>query len=233
MKSYAIVLAGGSGRRMGLERNKVFLKLRGVPAIVRAIAPFSGLCAGAVVVAAESELGEMRDLLHRYGLSRFASRVVAGGAERQHSVANGLRALPDNADCVLIHDGARALVTEDIIRCALESVEQHGSGVAAIPVTDTIKRAAPNGQVLETPDRSVLFAMQTPQGFRLPLIKKAHECAARDGFVGTDDAALLEHAGLPVYLCAGSRENIKLTTPVDVQLAELLLNAHAEKELGL
>lgn len=106
-----------------------------------------------------------------------------------------------------------------------------GSGIASVPVTDTIKRAAPDGLVLDTPDRSALRAMQTPQAFRVELIRKAHEIARRDGFWGTDDAALLEHAGMPVYLCEGSRENLKLTTPTDLMLAGLILAARAEKEL--
>ena len=221
MKSYAIILGGGSGRRMEADRNKVFLPLRGIPAIARAIAPFSALCAGAVVVAAAAEVEEMRAVIARCGLDRFVIRVVPGGAERQDSVRCGLDALPADAECVLIHDGARALVTEDVIRRAIESV----------PVTDTIKRAAPDGLVLDTPDRSALRAMQTPQAFRVELIRKAHEIARRDGFWGTDDAALLEHAGMPVYLCEGSRENLKLTTPTDLMLAGLILAARAEKEL--
>ena len=113
----------------------------------------------------------------------------------------------------------------------IESVEKRGSGIASVPVTDTIKRAAPDGLVLDTPDRSALRAMQTPQAFRVELIRKAHEIARRDGFLGTDDAALLEHAGMPVYLCEGSRENLKLTTPTDLMLAGLILAARAEKEL--
>ena len=231
MRCYAIVLGGGSGTRMQAETNKVFLPLRGVPVIVRAVAPFSALCAGAVVVAAKREVEEMQSLLSRFGLSRFVKAVVAGGAQRQDSVRNGLNALPEDAECALIHDGARALVTEDVIRRAIESVEKHDSGVAAVPVTDTIKRAAPDGLVLDTPDRSALRAMQTPQAFRVELIRKAHDIARRDGFWGTDDAALLEHAGMPVYLCEGSRENLKLTTPTDLMLAGLILAARAEKEL--
>lgn len=231
MKSYAVILGGGSGRRMESSVNKVFLPLRGIPAIIRSIAPFTALCAGAVVVAAEHELHDMQELLRRYGMDRFVRAVVPGGSERQHSVYNGLKALPEDAECVLIHDGARALVTEDVIRRAMASVEKNGSGIASIPVVDTIKRANDDGLVLETPDRSSLYAMQTPQAFRLPLILQAHERAQTDGFLGTDDASLLEHAGMPVYLSPGDRENLKLTTPIDLALAEVILNMRAEKEL--
>ena len=230
MSNYAIILGGGSGRRMGTDVNKIFLPLRGIPAIVRAIAPFTGFCAGAVVVAAADEVEDMRALLARYGMGRFVKAVVAGGSERQHSVYNGLQALPEDADCVLIHDGARALVTEDVISRALKSVEERGSGIAAIPVVDTVKRAAPDGLVQETPDRSTLYAIQTPQAFKLDVILSAHEKAREDGFLGTDDASLLEHAGIPVYLSAGDRENIKLTTPTDLELAEVILQIRSDEE---
>ncbi len=229
MKTCAIVLAGGSGARMGAEINKVFLPLRGVPAIVRAIAPFTGLCAGVVVVARAGEMDLMNATLRRYGLSGAVNAVVAGGGNRQASVASGLAALPADAEGVLIHDGARALVTEAVVRRALESLEAHGSGVSAVPVTDTVKRADAVGKVTETLDRSALFAMQTPQAFRVSDIRRAHGIAKADGFTATDDAALLEHAGMPVYLCEGSRENIKLTTLFDLGLAETILNRRDEE----
>jgi len=230
MKSYAVILGGGSGRRMGSDLNKIFLPLRGIPAIIRSIAPFTGLCAGAVVVAAPNEVEDMRALLARYGMDRFVKAVVPGGSERQHSVWNGLCALPQDVECVLIHDGARSLVTEEIIQRAMESVEQHGSGVAAVPVVDTIKRAAVDGLVLDTPERASLYAVQTPQAFRMELIMQAHLKAQEDQFLGTDDASLLEHAGMPVYLSEGSRENLKLTTPIDLELADLILSDRAERE---
>lgn len=229
MNAYAIVLGGGSGTRMGAERNKVLMPLRGVPAIVRAIAPFTGLCAGVVVVARADETELMQTVVRRFGLGRAVLAVVAGGEDRQASVQNGLAALPPDAQAVLIHDGARALVTEAIIRRTLESVEVHGSGVAAVPVTDTIKRATPDGVVAETLDRSQLYAMQTPQGFRLADIRRAHDAAQAAGYRATDDAALLEYIGLPVRLVEGSRENIKLTTPFDLRLAEAILAARDEE----
>lgn len=229
MITYAIVLGGGSGTRMGAEVNKVLLPLRGVPAIIRAIAPFTGLCAGVVVVARADETELMRQTLRRFGLSGAVLVVVPGGEDRQASVACGLAALPPDAEAVLIHDGARALVTEDVIRRAIESTEAHGSGVAAIAVTDTIKRADEQKRVVETLDRDALRAMQTPQAFRVADIRRAHEVAMRDGYRATDDAALLEHAGLPVYLSEGSLENIKLTTVFDLRLAEAILEARDEE----
>lgn len=221
--AYAILLAGGSGDRMGAGENKVFLRLRGIPAIVRALAPFSTLCDGVIVVARACDADEMRAVLQRYGMSRLTSAVVVGGEDRQASVANGLAAVPKDAKIVLVHDGARALVDESVIRRVLDSTSAYGTGVAALPVTDTVKRADADGVVLQTLERSELYAMQTPQGFRADWLIEAHAKALRDGFRATDDAALLEHAGRPVRLCAGSRDNIKLTTPFDLALADLIL----------
>ncbi|NLI20289.1 MAG: 2-C-methyl-D-erythritol 4-phosphate cytidylyltransferase [Clostridiales bacterium] len=232
MRTCAIVLGGGSGTRMGAGVNKVFLPIRGVPAIVRAVAPFSGLCDGIVVVARAEEAPLMEETLRRFGLGRAVTAVAIGGEDRQASVAAGLAAVPPDAHWVLVHDGARALVTEELIRRALRSAEEHGSGVASVAVSDTIKRAGTDGLVAETLDRETLRAMQTPQAFRAADLRRAHEIAARDSYRATDDAALLEHAGLPVYLCEGSRENIKLTTLLDLRLAEVLLAARDE-EAGL
>jgi 2-C-methyl-D-erythritol 4-phosphate cytidylyltransferase len=232
MNAYAIVLGGGTGTRMGIDLNKVLMPLRGIPAIVRAIAPFTGLCAGVVVVARAEELELMQATIRRYGLARAVLAVVAGGADRQASVDNGLAALPEGAQAVLIHDGARALVTEAVVSRVLHSVEAFGSGVAAVPVTDTIKRATAEGIVTETLERSQLYAMQTPQGFRVADIRAAHGAAAAAGHRATDDAALLEFVGLPVHLVEGSRENIKLTTPFDLCVAEAILTVRdGEAEL--
>ncbi len=229
MNAYAIVLGGGSGARMGGELSKVLLPIRGVPAIVRAIAPFTGLCAGVVVVAREADLPLMRAVVARFGLGRAVREVVAGGADRQASVARGLAAVPGDADVVLVHDGARALVTEAVVKRALDSALAYGSGVAAVPVQDTVKRAGADGMVLQTLDRSQLYAMQTPQAFRAADLRLAHGRAAQGGYTATDDAALLERVGLPVRLCEGDRENIKLTTPFDLRLAEAILAARDEE----
>ncbi len=233
MSTYAIILGGGSGTRMQGTENKVFLKIKGIPAIIRAIAPFTGFCKGIVVVAQESELEHMKVILTHYGMMRKVCAVVSGGKERQQSVYQGLQALPEDATKVLIHDGARMLITEKVIGDVIKSVESKGSGIASIPVTDTIKRADENGYVLKTIPRDDLFAMQTPQGFRVADIKKAHEQAIKDGFVATDDAAVMEHAGMPVCLCEGDKNNIKLTTKEDIQMAMLVLaNKEAEGELS-
>lgn len=230
MKAYAVILGGGSGSRMGAGQNKIFLSLEGVPAIVRAVRAFEGRCAGAVVVAREGEEDVLRGLMRRWDLDDFVLSVARGGDTRQASVYNGLTALPEDAELALIHDGARALVTGPVIDRALRSAAERGSGVAAVPITDTIKRAGGDGLVSETLNREELYAVQTPQAFRLPLLMEAHRRAMEEGFSGTDDASLLERAGMPVYLSPGDKENLKLTTPADLTFARAILASRREGE---
>ncbi len=229
-RAWAIVLAGGSGTRMAAKGNKVFLPLGGLPCILRTLAPFTALTEGVVLVCRTGEQEQIQQLLTRYGLAGKNIRLVFGGDTRQASVWAGLCAVPEDAESVLVHDGARPLVTVDIIRRVLQSVEKHGSGVAAIPETDTVKRADESGMVLETPRREGLYRMQTPQGFSSALLRRAHQQAQADGYLGTDDASLVERLGEKVYLCEGSPENLKLTTPLDVSLAELILQKRREEE---
>ncbi len=218
----AIVLAGGSGTRMGGGRNKILLPLGGVPAIARTLQAFQAADLPVVLVARENDMPALRALLTEYALPVLA--IVPGGDTRQASVRCGLNALPPDTRLVLVHDGARALVSPGLIERVLACAEARGSGVAALPVTDTVKRADSDARVLDTLPRNGLYAMQTPQGFMAKDLLLAHERAEQDGFIGTDDAALLEHIGLPVVLCEGERNNIKLTTPADIALAEALLH---------
>ncbi len=219
---YAIVLAGGSGSRMGAGRNKVLLPLGGEPVIVRSVRAFAGLTDGVVLVSRAQDLPDMRAAMDRAGLT---VTLAEGGDTRQDSVRNGLCALPADCDRVLIHDGARCLVDEGTIRRCMDSVEACGTGVAAIPAVDTVKMVTADEFVAATPDRSALRAVQTPQGFTLDLIRRAHENARQTGFLGTDDASLVEHMGHPVRLTLGDRRNIKLTTPEDMTMAEAFLKS--------
>ena len=214
MIAYAVLLCGGSGTRMGGEVNKTLLTIGGVPAIVRSFRAFTEETAGVVLVTRKGEEARFADALSACGCRPLA--IVAGGADRQASALNGLKALPGDAEAVLIHDGARPFVTREIIRRALQSVEAYGSGVAAVPARDTIKRADADGNVLETLDRSALWQMQTPQGFLVRDLLAAHETAPGRY---TDDAALMEAAGFPVRLTLGSPDNIKLTSPEDLKMA--------------
>ena len=218
---YAIILAGGSGSRMGTDKNKVLLELQHEPVIVRSVRAFSHLVNGIILVGRETDMPVLRYVMSEHGLP---VHIVVGGATRQDSVWNGLCALPEGCTHVLIHDGARCLVDEATIRRCMESAEQHGSGVAAIPSIDTIKEVNDEDIVTTTPDRNRLRAVQTPQAFPVDLIRSAHEAARGDGFMGTDDASLVERMGMPVRLTLGDRRNIKLTTPEDMKMAEAFLD---------
>ena len=217
---YAIILAGGSGSRMGAEKNKVLLEIQQEPVIVRSVRAFTNIVDGIILVGREEDLPALRDVMRDHQLPVC---IVPGGATRQDSVWNGLCALPADCTHVLIHDGARCLVDEATIRRCIASAEQHGSGVAAIPAIDTIKMVDAEEIVTATPDRSSLRAVQTPQAFPVELIRRAHENAREVGFLGTDDASLVERMGHPVHLTLGDRRNIKLTTPEDMKMAEAFL----------
>ncbi len=219
---YAIILAGGSGTRMESDRNKVLLTLQGEPVIVRSVRAFNGLVDGIVLVSREEDIPIMRSAMENAGQS---VAIVPGGVTRQDSVWQGLCALPQDCTHVLIHDGARCLVDEGTIRRCMASVEACGTGVAAIPAIDTIKQVDTDENVASTPERSALRAVQTPQGFHADLIRQAHIAAQTAGYLGTDDASLVERLGLPVRLTLGDRRNIKLTTPEDMKMADVFLGS--------
>ena len=221
MNVYAVILCGGSGTRMGASGNKTLLKTGGVPAIVRDFRAFAAVTDGIVLVARAGEEDVFAQTLADYGLKPYA--IVHGGEDRQASALCGLKALPADADIALIHDGARPFVTEAIIRRVIDSVKQCGSGVAAIPCRDTIKRADKDGSVLETLDRSTLWQMQTPQGFFVKDLLAAHASANAEKRRYTDDAALMEAAGHAVRLVLGSPDNIKLTSPEDLRMVNGML----------
>ena len=218
MSVWAILLSGGSGTRMGSAVNKTLLPLAGECALCRSLRTLRRHCDGVALVMRPCDEEAVRLALADSGLT--AERFAYGGSDRQASVYNGLQALPEDCDIVLVHDGARPLLDDDTVKSVIESVRLHGSGIASTPVTDTIKQAGSDGIVEATPDRSRLRAVQTPQGFKKDLLLRAHrEITERY----TDDAALVAALGEPVYLCAGSPKNIKLTTPEDKNMAEFAL----------
>ncbi|MBQ7785331.1 MAG: 2-C-methyl-D-erythritol 2,4-cyclodiphosphate synthase [Clostridia bacterium] len=219
----AVIVAAGRGSRMGLDRNKVLYSLCGEPIIVRTVRAFeeSGLFdGGIVVVTGACDMEEMKAMFAAVGLCVRA--VVEGGADRQESVCRGIAASDDNADIIAIHDGARPLVTREVIEATIRSAKTHGSGVAAVQLKDTVKRIDKTGCVVDTPRRDMLRAVQTPQTFDAKLIRQAHARFAQ-GERATDDAMLAEWMGHTVYLTEGDVENIKLTTPEDMLLAEQVL----------
>lgn len=220
----AVIVAAGKGTRMGLERNKVLYPVLGEPVIVRTVRAFAGsglFDGGVVVVASPCDMDDMRAMLAAGGVSVRA--IVPGGRDRQESVCRGVEACEPAADVIAIHDGARPLVTREVIGQTIESARRHGSGVAAVPLKDTVKRVDESGLVVETPRRDALRAVQTPQTFDAAKIRAAHARFADSAERATDDATLYEWMGECVHLTQGDAENIKLTTPEDMLLAEQVI----------
>lgn len=148
--------------------------------------------------------------------------LVVGGQTRQASVFNGLQSLPTDVDCVIVHDGVRPFVTDEIIFACIEAADEWGAAVAAVPVKDTIKVASADGFIVDTPDREKLWTVQTPQAFRASVLLDAHALAQREGVTATDDAMLVEQLGFKVKMVSGSDSNLKITTREDLIIAEAL-----------
>jgi 2-C-methyl-D-erythritol 4-phosphate cytidylyltransferase len=220
----AIIAAAGESRRMG-GIDKVFAPLGGKPALARVIETFQKcrLINQIVVVVSARNIEKCCQLVAE-GRWHKVSDVCAGGKRRQDSVAAGLKRLND-CQWVVIHDGARPLVTRELIKGGLEAAQETGAAVVAIPVTDTIKIAGDDRIVHQTPPRQNLWAVQTPQVFSLKIISRAYERV--EGEV-TDDASLVEGLGYKVKLYMGSYDNIKITSPHDLALAEVLLKKHGK-----
>ena len=216
--------AAGAGRRMKADRNKVLLELSGVPILLRTLRRFSAVPAVAelIVVVAKDEIAFVEGMLEKaQGLKPW--RVVQGGAERQYSIANGMAHLAADADIVLVHDAARPLIRRETIEELIRVVRAEGAGIVAVPEKNTIKIAAEDGTVAATPPRQTLWQVQTPQGFRKEILIEANRRAEADGFLGTDDASLVERIGVPVRIVHGEYSNIKVTTPEDMVVAEAIL----------
>ncbi|MBQ8697873.1 MAG: 2-C-methyl-D-erythritol 4-phosphate cytidylyltransferase [Schwartzia sp.] len=216
--------AAGEGRRMNAGKNKVLLELLGKPILVRTLLRFSE-CAAVddfVVVVGEEDVAQVSEALQTVaGLKPF--RVVAGGSERQYSVRNGLAALHPDAEIVLVHDAARPLVPLKTIEAVVAEAWRSGAAIAAVRAKNTIKIVRGDGVVESTPNRANLWEVQTPQGFRRDILEAAYRRADEDGFLGTDDAGLVERMGLPVRVVEGSDRNLKVTTPEDLWVAETFM----------
>ncbi|WP_294175513.1 2-C-methyl-D-erythritol 4-phosphate cytidylyltransferase [uncultured Selenomonas sp.] len=216
--------AAGAGRRMKADRNKVLLELSGVPILLRTLRRFSAVPAVAelIVVVAKDEIAFVEGMLEKaQGLKPW--RVVQGGAERQYSIANGMAHLAANADVVLVHDAARPLVSLAAIEAVIFAAREKGAAITAVRAKNTIKVVGEDGRVEATPARASLWEVQTPQGFRREILERAYEKAAQDGFLGTDDASLVERIGEAVFVVESDYGNLKITTPEDLWMAESLL----------
>lgn len=219
MKVAALVLAAGRGQRFGSALPKAYVPLLGKTLLQRSLETLAGVAEVdrlvPVVGAEDRAYHEAIDLGH---IDKLAQAVI-GGAERQDSVAAGLAALPEEIEWVAVHDAARCLVSCDEIERVIEAARETGAALLAIPARDTIKRVR-DGRVIETPDRSECWAAQTPQVFRVSLLREAIAKARADGVIGTDDAQLVERLGVAVRVVEGSPRNIKITVPGDLVVAE-------------
>ena len=234
-KVVAIVPAAGAGKRLGLGINKAFAILRGAPLIVHCLAMLARteLVSEAIVVLAPAEVDEGRTLLAGYQAEYFAAlpiKVVAGGKERQDSVANALAAVPADAAYIAVHDGARPFAGRAVFERTLAAAKEHGAAIAVVPVKNTIKVVDADGVVVDTPVRSTLVAVQTPQVFRAQLLKDAYAHLAAYPAVVTDDASVVELLGHKVVVAEGRYENIKITTPEDLVLADHFLEELQQEE---
>jgi 2-C-methyl-D-erythritol 4-phosphate cytidylyltransferase len=221
---YQVILpAAGMGKRMGAGKNKLFIELQGVPVFIHTLRIFNSdnHCQEIIMSVHPDDQGEMNDLIKEHQIEKKIT-FVSGGTERQHSVYNGLKKITADG-IVLVHDAARPFIQKDLIAELVESAENFGAAVVAVPVKDTIKKVA-NGMVMETVERSSLWAVQTPQAFRIPLLYKAHQHAEKMGYLGTDDASLVEYLGEKVAIVKGDYNNIKLTTPEDLSFANAILS---------
>ncbi|ASA24400.1 2-C-methyl-D-erythritol 4-phosphate cytidylyltransferase [Paenibacillus donghaensis] len=226
----AVIVAAGRGTRMGTAESKQYLLLQGKPIIVHTLEVFQQhpLISELVLVTGEDDIPRCREWVQTFGLDKVKA-IICGGAERQHSVHKGLMQL--KSEWVMVHDGVRPFVKPQEIVACYEAARRTGASVLAVPVKDTIKQVDNTGQVLSTPDRRSLWAIQTPQTFRLSALVAAYEAAEQDGFLGTDDSSLAERAGIAVSVVEGSYGNIKITTPEDLDFAEFTERNRGERQI--
>ena len=219
-----VIVSAGRGSRMKADINKQFLKLQNKEVIAHTIDKFyNNENIGEIIVVVREDEAEFFkiNIIEKYGYKNI--KIAFGGSERQDSVYNGLKMVDENCKIVLIHDGARPFVNNETIDSAIESAKENKCVIVGVPVKDTIKVIDENNNVCDTPDRSTLWSIQTPQVFDYSLIMKAHEKAREDNYYGTDDSMLMEYYGYNVKVIEGSYNNIKITTPEDLKIGEEIL----------
>ncbi|MCP4642828.1 MAG: 2-C-methyl-D-erythritol 4-phosphate cytidylyltransferase [bacterium] len=228
MTTQLVIPAAGMGVRLGSDSPKALVDLAGRPLLSHTLDRFrsQGLAEGAIVIVPPGRESQFRDALGDT-FPDAGLTFVPGGAERQQSVENGLAVLDPGCEVVVIHDAARPFVAPSSIQASIACAREHGAATVAIPSADTILVGDDDAFLVDTPDRRALWACQTPQTFRVSVIREAHARANAEGFEGTDDASLVRRAGAPVKLVMGTPLNFKITTPGDLALA------HAALEGGL
>lgn len=227
MKTTAVILGAGKGVRMKCAEPKQYLPLQRMPILSHSVKAFDA-CADVhaiILVVPPQDLSLCQEnIIAPLGLTK-PIQCVGGGHRRQESVKNALDVIQDREGIVAIHDGVRPFITPRQISECIAGAAETGACILAVPVSDTLKSVDGGSQrIAGTIKRSGLWLAQTPQAFRFDVLMKAHEFAQKDGFWGTDDAALVERMGVPVFVRPGSRRNIKITQPEDLELAQAILN---------
>ena len=220
-----IIAAAGNSTRYGTGKSKQFLILDNTPVLIKSIQAFEAIddVKEIIVTARKQDFDIIEDFIAQYGV-RKVKHIVEGGATRQDSIYAAVENVDEKADLVAVHDGARPLIKREVIESVIQKADEVDAAACAVPVKDTIKIIDSSGKIVTTPERDSLRAVQTPQIFRFSLYKEAIEKAASDGKQYTDDCQLVESMGYPVYLVDGDYENIKITTPDDLLVAEKFLS---------
>jgi 2-C-methyl-D-erythritol 4-phosphate cytidylyltransferase len=222
MTYQVIIPAAGQGKRMGAGKNKLLLELEGTPVFIHTLKVFEEdeLCEGMILAIHPQDEVEFRGLVTQHNLQKVL-RLVAGGKERQDSIYNALLTVESDG-IVLVHDAARPFVLKKQIHQIVETAQQTGAAIIGVPAKDTMKMVQ-GSVVVDTVERSSLWAVQTPQAFRISVLLEAYRQAERDQYIGTDDSSLVERISRPVTMVEGDYDNIKLTTPEDLFFAEAIL----------
>lgn len=220
-----ILPAAGTGSRTGADIPKQFVEIAGATVLHHTLSAFSSLPNCAEIILAMDP--EWMDRGREAGADVPSLKIVPGGKERQDSIRNAMAALAPDTEYVLVHDAARPLVTRALVERVLAAAQEHGAGIPGMPVVETVKLVDTDAEnrVLRTIPREGLFTVQTPQGFRSELLRRAYAHAAEAGFLGTDDASLVEELGETVVMVAGEPENLKITWPEDFPKAEQILRS--------
>ena len=230
MTYQVIIPAAGLGKRMQAGKNKLLLEINEIPVLVHTLKVFEEdeACSGILLAIHPQDEKEINELLKNFSIGKVLS-LIPGGDERQHSIHNALKTVKVDGT-ILVHDAARPFIRKSHIHHLTQKAEETGAAIMAVQTKDTMKKVS-EGVVMETVERSSLWAVQTPQAFRISLLKEAYEKAERDHFLGTDDASLVERLDHPVAIVEGDYDNIKLTTPEDIYFAEAIIKKR-EKELN-
>jgi 2-C-methyl-D-erythritol 4-phosphate cytidylyltransferase len=222
----AIIAAAGKGTRMNANTNKQYIHLKDKPILAHTISIFENHPSvnEIIIVVGKNEKEKCNnEIIKPYGFKKIKS-LVTGGETRQQSMYNGLKEVSKDTDIVITHDGARPLLEEMILSESIKKTIVHGATVVGVPVKNTIKKVDSEGFIKKTLNRELLWNIQTPQSFLYSLLLKAHNTAKEAGFIGTDDAMLVEYIGHPIKLIWGNEDNIKITTQEDLDFAELILS---------